>query len=192
MISEKRQNELRELCELWSIAFDDYYCEMDDDEFEDEVSDWEEGEDDPLYQACSRQRQMGFEAYQQEIIAEIAALDVAEELHFIAQNYNWDDGMGVLQQIAQHPKCSFQTAKLIYWYSQPDYIYENYGAPTNPLGKPFELDNAEHAQLLIIIEQRMQNSNYTETLDVELNFSGFNAPDYNKAPFDRIPEILRI
>jgi len=43
----------------------------------------------------------------------------SEELHFIADNYNWDDGAEVLNWIANSKLCDEGTAKLIFWRSEP-------------------------------------------------------------------------
>jgi hypothetical protein len=193
MINEQRQAELEQSCELWSSAYDRYYFEMDDDEFEDAMSDiGDDYQNDPVYQAYLRQRKIGFEAYQREVNGQIAALCSADELHFIAEHHNWDDGTGLMLQIAKHPKCSFPTAKLIYWNAQPEFIYEKYGSPSNEAGKEFQLDDEETALLLAAIEQRTRNDSYIEHIDTETDLSDFDAPDYRKQPFDKIPEALRI
>lgn len=63
MINEQHQAELEQSCELWSSAYDCYYFEMDDDEFEDAMSDiGDDYQNDPVYQAYLRQRKIGFEA----------------------------------------------------------------------------------------------------------------------------------
>ena len=95
-------------------------------------------------------------------------------------------------QIAKHPKCSFPTAKLIYWNAQPEFIYEKYGSPSNEAGKEFQLDDEETALLLAAIEQRTRNGSYIKHIDTETDLSDFDAPDYRKQPFDKISEALRI
>ena len=41
------------------------------------------------------------------------------ELHFIADWYNWDDGIQVLEWIIDSELCDEGTAKLIFWRAQP-------------------------------------------------------------------------
>ena len=42
-----------------------------------------------------------------------------EELHFIADFYNWDDGPEVLTWIIDSDLCDEGTAKMIFWKSEP-------------------------------------------------------------------------
>ena len=42
----------------------------------------------------------------------------------LAENYNWDDGIEVLNWIINSPKCDLGTAILIFWESAPDYYAE--------------------------------------------------------------------
>ncbi|MDR3295690.1 MAG: DUF4274 domain-containing protein [Clostridiales Family XIII bacterium] len=48
------------------------------------------------------------------------SLSTPEELHYIAENHNWDDGTMVLRWIAESPLCSEATALVIFWRAQPD------------------------------------------------------------------------
>jgi hypothetical protein len=48
----------------------------------------------------------------------------SEELHFIAKEYNWDDGSIVLEWIVNHPQCDEATAKLIFWRGSPEFHQE--------------------------------------------------------------------
>lgn len=47
-----------------------------------------------------------------------------EELHFFAENVNWDFGTEFLEAILLNPNCDFGTAKLIFWLASPDYYQE--------------------------------------------------------------------
>src|SRR6478735_2078171 len=43
---------------------------------------------------------------------------------YLAQNYNWDDGVEVLKWIIESKKCDKGTASLIFWSAEPDYYFE--------------------------------------------------------------------
>lgn len=56
-----------------------------------------------------------------------AAFDTIDnplELHFVADNYNWDDGEEVLNWIINSPLCDKATAMMIFWRAQPDFYTE--------------------------------------------------------------------
>lgn len=42
-----------------------------------------------------------------------------EELHYLADKHNWDDGVKILQWIAESKNCSQATALQIFWLAQP-------------------------------------------------------------------------
>jgi hypothetical protein len=44
--------------------------------------------------------------------------------YYLAENYNWDDGVEVLKWIIESNKCDKGTASLIFWTSEPDYYFE--------------------------------------------------------------------
>ncbi|MES2545752.1 MAG: DUF4274 domain-containing protein [Bacteroidota bacterium] len=44
--------------------------------------------------------------------------------YFLAENYNWDDGVEILKWIIESKKCDKGTASLIFWASEPDYYFE--------------------------------------------------------------------
>lgn len=46
-------------------------------------------------------------------------LTQSEELHYLADKHNWDDGVKVLQWIAESKNCSQATALQIFWLAQP-------------------------------------------------------------------------
>jgi hypothetical protein len=56
-------------------------------------------------------------------------LTTPEELHYIANNHNWDNGITVLEWIVKSKLCSEATALMIFWRAQPyDYTEYNYEA----------------------------------------------------------------
>lgn len=44
--------------------------------------------------------------------------------YYLAENYNWDDGIEILKWIIESKKCDKGTASLIFWTSEPDYYFE--------------------------------------------------------------------
>jgi hypothetical protein len=46
------------------------------------------------------------------------------ELHYLADIYNWDDGVLVLKWILDSALCSRSTANLLFWRSAPDYYLQ--------------------------------------------------------------------
>ncbi|MBO2638671.1 DUF4274 domain-containing protein [Shewanella algae] len=48
----------------------------------------------------------------------IAELQSMEELHYVAANLNWDNGLASPAAILNHPLCDAGTALLLYWYGQ--------------------------------------------------------------------------
>ena len=96
MLSEERKKELDILMERASCAGDDYYFNMEQDEFDDELEDFV---DDEFYKGFCRQREIGFEAYKKEIAEQFSHITSAEELHYMIADYNYDDGMFTVEQI---------------------------------------------------------------------------------------------
>lgn len=64
MLSEERKKELDILMERASCAGDDYYLDMEQDEFDDEMEGCEEEE---FYKGFCHQREIGFEAYKKKL-----------------------------------------------------------------------------------------------------------------------------
>jgi hypothetical protein len=44
--------------------------------------------------------------------------------YYLAENYNWDDGVEILKWIIESKKCDKGTASLIFWTSEPNYFFE--------------------------------------------------------------------
>lgn len=44
------------------------------------------------------------------------------ELHYFADNINWDFGTDCLYEIIKNENCDYGTAKMIFWLAQPDYF----------------------------------------------------------------------
>lgn len=54
-------------------------------------------------------------------LSDFDKLSSAPELHYLADLYNWDDGVEVLNWIIESPFCDLGTAKLIFWEADPIY-----------------------------------------------------------------------
>ena len=111
-ISEERKKELDILMERASCAGDDYYLDMEQDEFDDEMEGRDEEE---FYKGFCRQREIGGEAYKKEIAELFSHITSAEELHYMIADYNYDDGMLTVEQIVMNPAYDIVTAKMVYW-----------------------------------------------------------------------------
>ncbi|MBL3659063.1 DUF4274 domain-containing protein [Fulvivirga sediminis] len=46
------------------------------------------------------------------------------EQYYLAENFNWDDGVDVLNWIVESKKCDKGTAALIFWKADPDFYME--------------------------------------------------------------------
>ncbi|RAK65854.1 DUF4274 domain-containing protein [Hymenobacter edaphi] len=57
-------------------------------------------------------------------LARFQQLRSAAELHYLADAYNWDDGVTVLDWVINSPTCDYGTALLIFWRAQPDFYTE--------------------------------------------------------------------
>lgn len=86
------------------------------------------------------------------LVLENIPLMNTEQLHELADQWNWDDGLTVLQKIIENPHCSIGTACLIYWRGSPHYFRKF----THPDEIPFY--NRENYDLLEQIEKRMAAS----------------------------------
>lgn len=47
------------------------------------------------------------------------SLTTPYELHYLADQHNWDDGVKVLQWVVESTDCSEATALQIFWWAQP-------------------------------------------------------------------------
>jgi hypothetical protein len=68
-------------------------------------------------------------------------LTTAEELHYIAENHNWDNGITVLEWIIENNLCSEATALMVFWRAQPyDYIKFSYNVKSLKLYDNVNID----------------------------------------------------
>lgn len=187
MFSEERKKELDRLMERASCAGDEYYFDMEQDEFDEEM---EGNEEEEFYKGFCRQREIGFEAYQKEIAEQFAHITSAEELHYMISDYNYDDGMFTVEQIVMNPACDIVTAKMVYWLCQPSYYYDNYGGPS----KCNEDDvNRDTALLLTKMEAKALANGFQTGLkwDKELFDEQPDNLDFTQEPYCHVPVYFR-
>ena len=75
-------------------------------------------------------------------------LQTPQELAYLAEQHNWDNGVQLMLWIAQSPLCSRATAAEIFWLSQPQ-EYQQY-----KMGQ--KLKSAEKAQVFTLIQTVLQ------------------------------------
>ncbi len=77
-------------------------------------------------------------------------------LHFLADNWNWDNDITIIRLISESPICSKATALMIFWLAQP-YEYTQY-----TLGSKVPYDNGEF-KIIETILNRFKTDEYLET-----------------------------
>ena len=189
MISEKRKKQLRKLIEKSSCAGDLYYVNMSKEDFEKEMSNCK---DEDIYEYYSKQRKLGYKKYQGKIIEKFKEIESSEELHYIANYYNYDNGSFTLEQVINHKHCDIKTAQMIYWLLDPIYYYDKFDYPSNC---PTDNININWSKLISKIEEKaIKNKFKTELiLDDEDKEDYFYVDkiDFEKPPYNKIPQILR-
>lgn len=176
MLTADRMRELDLLLERASAVRDEYYFDMDQEEFDDEM---EGSEDEEFYQACLRQREIGPEAFEAEIAEEFAEISSAEELHYLVSDYNYDDGTFTIEQVVLHPACDAITAKMVYWLLDPTFAYTD--------------QNSE----VVALQQRMEQKARTDGFATGLEIDGEivdeqpQGLDFSTDPYARVPELFR-
>jgi len=187
MLADKRKEELNILA-TWAIcAGDKYYFNMAQDLFNTSLKG---SEDRDYYKAYIRQRKIGFEEFQAEMVQKIAEINIAEELHYMVTNYNFDDGLWFLEQVITNPVCDIITAKMLYWLSQPDYYYDNFGSLSNC---PNDNINKVGATFLIKMEKRANGEGFPTGLKLNNDIIYDQSPtlDFNTEPYCQVPKVFR-
>ncbi len=64
-----------------------------------------------------------------ELATTIAQISDAEELFYLASEYNWDDGIASPMAIADHRLCDTATALLLFWRAEAISTFEQDEAP---------------------------------------------------------------
>lgn len=187
MLSEERKKELDALLVRASCAGDSYYCDMEQDEFDEEMDGDEEEE---FYKGFCRQRAVGFAAYQKEISEQFTHITSAEELHYMMADYNYDDGLFAVEQVVMNPACDIVTARMVYWLCEPGYYYARYGGPS----RCSEDDvNREAALLLAKMEEKAEAHGFQTGLawDGEVEDAQSDDLEFTKEPYCHVPAVFR-
>ena len=117
-VSEKRKQELN-LLKIWAECVGDtYYFSMPQAKFDKNM---EGCEDEEFFKAYSRQREIGLKEFEKEISGRIASINSAEEIHYLLDGYNYDNGSWTIMQCLNNPCCDIRTARMVYWLMCPDY-----------------------------------------------------------------------
>ena len=94
-VSEKRKQELN-LLKIWAECVGDtYYFSMPQAKFDKNM---EGCEDEEFFKAYSRQREIGLKEFEKEISGRIASINSAEEIHYLLDGYNYDNGSWTIMQ----------------------------------------------------------------------------------------------
>ncbi|MDO5077072.1 DUF4274 domain-containing protein [Corynebacterium sp.] len=170
MITQTRKHELDLLHIRACVAGDDYYVDLDDHDFRELMEDFEITEESAepgcraLFAAHCRQREVGFTPFQEEVRGEFAGITSPEELHYLAKDYNFDDGFWVLEQIINNPFCDIRTARMLFWLSEPEYIATRFGHPAHAPGDGITED---HARFLTQLDAKAHRGEFLHDLPAE-------------------------
>ncbi|MDY6171641.1 MAG: DUF4274 domain-containing protein [Fusobacterium necrophorum] len=188
-INYENKKFLEELLLKADVAGSDYYFKMEKEVF---VQAMEGDEDEDFYKEYLKQREVGFEVYQNQVKEEFNQILSSEELHFFASEYNYDGGNFLLEQVILHHLCDIETAKLIYWFLSPTYIYEKYGSLENCPKEDYIC--YDDSRLLMKMEEKVKNKEFKTGLQVEKNecvIEMIEETDFSVEPFVNVPEDLR-
>lgn len=149
-------------------------------------------EQEDFYQEYNKQREIGFDAYQNQVKNEIKSIETSEELHFLITDYNYDAGEFLLEEVVSHPFCDIKTAKMIYWLSEPIYLYEKFGTLENCTQDDYL--NYAGVKLLMKIEEKAKSKSFKEMLKVRQDIDVkemIEETDFTIEPYIHIPKELR-
>jgi hypothetical protein len=105
-------------------------------------------------------------------------IKTSKELHYIVENYNWDNGTTVLKWIAESKLCSEATALMIFWRGRPyDYVKYNYNT------KSIDRVDMDVFNLLKNIMDKYKHEFYKKT-SIKYN------PKEDMPDEENIPEIM--
>jgi hypothetical protein len=106
-------------------------------------------------------------------------LTSSEELHYIAENHNWDSGITVLEWIVKNKLCSEATALMIFWGAQPnDYLKYNLNSKSLK-----NYDDMDIFNLIRTVMKNYKNGFYKKCL-IKYN------PKDDMPEDENIPEIM--
>ncbi|WP_083320936.1 DUF4274 domain-containing protein [Hymenobacter glacialis] len=105
--------------------------------------------------------------------------------YYLAQHYNWDDGVEILKWIVESQKCDKGTASLIFWTSEPDYYLEQ---SVDEISE----DEKEVFLLLRRIVEKYNNKEFTKSNLKYDPTNRVNKIDWSRVNFEwSIPEEIR-
>ncbi len=104
------------------------------------------------------------------------------ELDYIANKHNWDNGVKLLQWIAESPLCSEATALLLFWQAQPS-EYQDYKL-TQTLSEKYQEYENDIFSLIKTIYRNFQEGIYLKT-DIH-----FDPSEYMNVP-TIIPDFMK-
>jgi len=187
MLTDKRKKELDTLAIWASCAGDRHYFNMEQGVFDKYMTGREDYE---TYKPYTLQREMGFDKFKADMAEKIAAINSAEELHYMVADHNYDSGRWLLEQVVTHPACDLITAKMIYWLSSPCYYYTEFGSPSKC---PEDNINIGYAKLIAVLETKANGEGFQTgmKLDNEIVFEQPPGLDYDTPPYCQIPEVFR-
>lgn len=187
-MTEERKEKIEQLLMKAGVAGDEYYFRMDEEIFDRATKRFQ---DEYFYQEYVKQREMGFDEYKEMVKLEIAQVKSCEELHFMLEDYNFDDGVFLPEQIICHPHCDLLTAKTVYWLMDPNHYYRLYSS----LEQCSEDDISFHkVSILMNIEEKARQGKFRQELSGELCENAaeiLDEADFRKEPFSKIPVELR-
>src|ERR1700712_2194701 len=105
------------------------------------------------------------------------------ELHYLADNHNWDDGIKLLQWIAESNACSEATALQLFWLSQPK-DYQNYKLTETTKGD-YIGDENDIFQLIKTILTNFEKGFYNKNTEIHFD------PTIHIETEQQVPDIMK-
>lgn len=132
----------------------------------------------------------------------IAQLTNPEEIHYLATQYNWDNGDELIYEIVNHPHCDKGTALMLYYLAEPLLYYAKYKDIEDVIKNKENNWEINSFKLIKYIEDKIISDVYRTSLfsfnaDKELKaYSVFNSnprnPKFRKDLYDRIPKECKM
>ncbi|MFC7773761.1 DUF4274 domain-containing protein [Flavobacterium sp. GCM10027622] len=105
--------------------------------------------------------------------------------YYLAENYNWDNGIAILKWIIESKKCDKGTASLIFWTSEPDYYFEKSEAEISDYEK----------DIFLLLKRIVEKFNHKEFKKSNLKYNPADREkriDWSKQNLEwNIPEELK-
>ena len=185
MLDDKRKEELEILLQWANCANSKYYFYLRKSLFDKTIF----GNED-IFEPYIYQREIGFEEFKKQMTEKLDAIHLAEEIHYMLVNNNYDGNPWAIEQLIMNPACDISTAKIAYWRCRPEYYYLSYGGPKNC---PNEKYSKKWADLLERIEEKANGTGFRKN-SIPVNVLEYEQPigiDFSSEPYCYIPEVLR-